>query len=104
MKQQVNGQNEVHHHRPGPHHRRYRLPTVETNTNTNADGSVSIKRIKKWQAKGGCKIDWASRCEAQCIGEGVQKGYKCGCENMYTDIWRSKYFPGWNICECACVL
>ncbi|KAK4244936.1 hypothetical protein C7999DRAFT_34702 [Corynascus novoguineensis] len=37
------------------------LPT--TDTNTNADGSVSIRAIKKWQAKGGCKADWAGRCK-----------------------------------------
>ncbi|KAK1763240.1 fungal-specific transcription factor domain-containing protein [Phialemonium atrogriseum] len=30
-------------------------------------------RSKSWTAEGGCKTDWADRCNAQCIGEGVKK-------------------------------
>ncbi|KAK4031397.1 hypothetical protein C8A01DRAFT_21369 [Parachaetomium inaequale] len=75
---------------------------VEANTATasEAGGDVSILATKKWQASGGCKTDWAGRCNAQCIGEAKQKGYNC--KNVDSDITSSGCFVGWNTCECTC--
>ncbi|KAL2147993.1 hypothetical protein VTI28DRAFT_49 [Corynascus sepedonium] len=100
MSQDVNRQNEIHRRRPRPRYRRAALPTADTNT--NADGSVSSRAIKKWQAKGGCKTDWAGRCKTQCMGEAMQKGYKCGRNAIDSDISSSHCIPGWNVCECTC--
>lgn len=52
------------------------------------------------QASGGCKTDWAGRCNAQCIGEASQKGYKC--KDIDSDITGSNCFIGWSTCECTC--
>jgi cytochrome c553 len=63
-------------------------------------GDVSTLATKKWTASGGCKTDWAGRCNAQCIGEAKQKGYKC--KEVDSDITGSNCFVGWSTCKCTC--
>lgn len=62
---------------------------------------VSVLAMREWQASGGCKTDWAGRCNAQCIGEAKQKGYKC--KNIDSTISSNGGCVwGWNTCECTC--
>ncbi|KAH6649542.1 hypothetical protein F5144DRAFT_478364 [Chaetomium tenue] len=63
-------------------------------------GDVSILATKKWEASGGCKNDWAGRCNAQCIGEAKQKKYKCS--TIDSNITGSNCFIGWSTCKCTC--
>ncbi|KAL2130908.1 hypothetical protein VTI74DRAFT_5792 [Chaetomium olivicolor] len=63
------------------------VTTTTTTDTTEQGGNISIMATKKWQAKGGCKTDWAGRCNAQCRGEAQQKGYKC--KDVDSDITSS---------------
>ncbi|KAK4146677.1 uncharacterized protein C8A04DRAFT_25603 [Dichotomopilus funicola] len=67
---------------------------------TAAPGEASIQATKKWQAADGCQTDWAGHCNAQCVGEAEQKGYKC--KNIDSDITGSGCVVGWSTCECTC--
>lgn len=58
-------------------------------------------RSKSWTAEGGCKTDWADRCNAQCIGEGVKK-HGCKKSDVRSGIESSSCLVGWNICHCQC--
>lgn len=76
------------------------LPAAENSQPADGNDGVSILATRKWQASGGCKTDWAGRCNAQCIGEASQKGYKC--KDIDSDITGSNCFIGWSTCECTC--
>ncbi|KAK4189444.1 hypothetical protein QBC35DRAFT_514031 [Podospora australis] len=54
-----------------------------------------------WQATGGCKTDWANRCNAACRGEAQQKKYTC--TSVKSKIWRQSCVFGWSVCDCTCV-
>jgi hypothetical protein len=63
-------------------------------------GDVSTKATYNWQAKGGCKTDWADRCRTQCLGEAADKSWVC--KEIDSDISSSGCLVGWNTCECTC--
>ncbi|KAL2268826.1 hypothetical protein VTJ83DRAFT_3672 [Remersonia thermophila] len=71
------------------------LPAVEAR-----DVEVRAADIT-WQASGGCKTDWANRCNAMCRGEASKKGYKC--LQIKSKIWRQSCVFGWSVCDCTCV-
>ncbi|KAL1840123.1 hypothetical protein VTJ49DRAFT_779 [Mycothermus thermophilus] len=54
-----------------------------------------------WQATGGCKMDWADRCNAMCRGEASQRKYSC--KQIKSKIWRQSCVFGWSVCDCTCV-
>ncbi|VBB84417.1 Putative protein of unknown function [Podospora comata] len=54
-----------------------------------------------WQATGGCKTDWANRCNAACRGEASQRSYSCA--SIKSRIWRQSCVFGWSVCDCTCV-
>lgn len=66
----------------------------------DARGEIDVRAKKSWTAKGGCKTDWAGRCGAQCIGEGLGKG--CKKADIDSGIESSHCVWGWNICRCRC--
>ncbi|KAH7202896.1 uncharacterized protein BKA55DRAFT_531280 [Fusarium redolens] len=64
--------------------------------NNNNDMSATCQ----WQAVGGCETDWKDRCDAQCVGEAVKKGYKC--EDVTSHITGSNCLWTYSTCECTC--
>lgn len=87
------------------------VPATPPTANTNAvardnneaasdNGEMSTQATYDWQASGGCKTDWAGRCDSQCVGEATKKGWVC--KEIDSDITSSGCFVGWNTCECTC--
>ncbi|BAE62691.1 unnamed protein product [Aspergillus oryzae RIB40] len=66
-----------------------------------ARDTANVQARKSWTAEGGCKTDWAGRCNAQCIGEGV-RSHGCKKSDISSGIESSHCFFGWNICKCSC--
>ncbi|KAE8412296.1 mannosyltransferase putative-domain-containing protein [Aspergillus pseudocaelatus] len=66
-----------------------------------ARDTANVQARKSWTAEGGCKTDWAGRCNAQCIGEGV-RSHGCKKGDISSGIESSHCVIGWNICKCSC--
>ncbi|KAE8340176.1 hypothetical protein BDV24DRAFT_164628 [Aspergillus arachidicola] len=70
-------------------------------TEAEARDTTNVQARKSWTAEGGCKVDWAGRCNAQCIGEGV-RSHGCKKDDISSGIESSNCIIGWNICKCSC--
>ncbi|KAF9584505.1 hypothetical protein BGW38_006209 [Lunasporangiospora selenospora] len=62
---------------------------------------VNYVQALSWTASGGCKTDWAGRCNNQCIGEASKKP-ACNGKKTFSGIESSNCVWGWNICKCQC--
>lgn len=78
-------------------------PTAEENIGAAADeGFLSLRDADIiWFAEGGCKGDWASRCNAMCLGEKDQK--KLTCQSFSSKIVDECSIPFRRKCRCTCV-
>lgn len=75
-----------------------------TGDSEDGDGPILNTRAeyKEWNASGGCKTDWAGRCQSTCKKEAKAKGYSC--DKITSNIWKEDCWLGWSVCDCVCKL
>ncbi|PHH89600.1 hypothetical protein CDD83_5691 [Cordyceps sp. RAO-2017] len=70
-------------------------------TSAGDEGLEARAAAFSWTANGGCKQDWAGRCNNQCFGEARSKP-QCAGKTVFSGIESSGCWLTWNICRCQC--